>query len=123
MKRLVSLFLILAVLTSSFLFAGGSTAFASDDVWVKDIRRDAFGDPTDEWIITNSELFSGTFNGDAADSAPLGVRIEVDGNVSFENAVKMRAAGADLFVGGSSSVFCGDDIAGNIRRIGKGWTA
>ena len=71
MKRLVSLFLILAVLTSSFLFAGGSTAFASDDVWVKDFRRDAFGDPTDEWIITNSELFSGTFNGDAADSAPL----------------------------------------------------
>lgn len=33
------------------------------------------------------------------------VEIEVDGNVSFENAAKMRAAGADLFVAGSSSVF------------------
>ena len=33
------------------------------------------------------------------------VRIEVDGNVSFENAVKMRAAGADLFVAGTSAVF------------------
>lgn len=33
------------------------------------------------------------------------IEIEVDGNVSFENAVKMRAAGANLFVGGSSSIF------------------
>ena len=33
------------------------------------------------------------------------VEIEVDGNVSFENAVKMRAAGADIFVGGSSGIF------------------
>ncbi len=33
------------------------------------------------------------------------VHIEVDGNVSFENAVKMRAAGASIFVAGSSSVF------------------
>jgi len=32
-------------------------------------------------------------------------RIEVDGNVSFENAAKMRAAGADIFVAGSSSIF------------------
>ncbi len=33
------------------------------------------------------------------------IEIEVDGNVSFENAAKMRAAGADIFVAGSSSVF------------------
>jgi len=33
------------------------------------------------------------------------IEIEVDGNVSFENAAKMRTAGADLFVAGSSSVF------------------
>lgn len=33
------------------------------------------------------------------------VEIEVDGNVSFENAVKMKEAGANIFVGGSSSVF------------------
>lgn len=45
------------------------------------------------------------------------IRIEVDGNVSFENAVKMRAAGADTFVAGSSSVFSGPDIAGNIERL------
>lgn len=31
--------------------------------------------------------------------------IEVDGNVSFENGVRMKAAGADMFVAGSSSVF------------------
>jgi ribulose-phosphate 3-epimerase len=50
-----------------------------------------------------------------------GIRIEVDGNVSFSNAVKMREAGADLFVCGSSSVFSGDDLAGNIRRLREGW--
>ena len=33
------------------------------------------------------------------------VEIEVDGNVSFENAKKMSEAGADIFVAGSSSVF------------------
>ncbi len=33
------------------------------------------------------------------------VEIEVDGNVSFENALKMHDAGADIYVGGSSSVF------------------
>lgn len=32
------------------------------------------------------------------------VLIEVDGNVSFENAVKMRKAGADIFVCGTSSI-------------------
>ena len=33
------------------------------------------------------------------------LEIEVDGNVSFENAVKMKAAGANIFVAGTSSVF------------------
>lgn len=34
--------------------------------------------------------------------------IEVDGNVSFVNADLMNKAGADIFVAGTSSVFCGD---------------
>ena len=46
-----------------------------------------------------------------------GIRIEVDGNVSFENAVKMRSAGADTFVAGSSSVFRDEDLAGNIEEL------
>lgn len=33
------------------------------------------------------------------------IEIEADGNVSFENAVKMRAAGTDIFVAGTSSIF------------------
>ena len=33
------------------------------------------------------------------------IEIEVDGNVSFENAVKMKKAGANIFVAGTSSVF------------------
>lgn len=55
------------------------------------------------------------------DAAGLdGVRIEVDGNVSFENAVKMRAAGADIFVCGTSSIFQkGAAIDENIARLRK----
>ena len=33
------------------------------------------------------------------------IRLEVDGNCSFANAPKMRAAGADLLVAGTSSIF------------------
>ncbi len=44
--------------------------------------------------------------------------IEVDGNVSFENIPKMVAAGADILVGGSSSVFNkSGSRAENIQRI------
>lgn len=35
------------------------------------------------------------------------IEIEADGNVSFENAEKMRAAGTDIFVAGTSSIFTG----------------
>ena len=45
------------------------------------------------------------------------VEIEVDGNVSFVNAEKMYAAGANIYVAGSSSVFCGEDIAANIGKL------
>lgn len=33
------------------------------------------------------------------------IAINVDGNVSFENAVKMARAGADIFVAGTSSIY------------------
>lgn len=46
------------------------------------------------------------------------LEIEVDGNVSFENAEKMRQAGATMFVGGSSSVFWkGTSLSENIQRM------
>lgn len=46
------------------------------------------------------------------------VLIQVDGNVSWENAVKMRAAGADVFVCGTSSIFGkGATIPENIARF------
>lgn len=44
--------------------------------------------------------------------------IEVDGNVSFENARRMREAGATLFVGGSSSIFSpADTLEANIQKM------
>ena len=46
------------------------------------------------------------------------VEIEVDGNVSFENAIKMSRAGANIFVGGSSSVFSAETtLKENIRIV------
>ena len=41
------------------------------------------------------------------------IEIEVDGNVSFENAIKMREAGADIFVAGSSSIY---SKSGNLEK-------
>ena len=44
--------------------------------------------------------------------------IEVDGNVSFENAKLMSEAGADIFVAGSSSVFAsGSSVGENIAKM------
>jgi len=46
------------------------------------------------------------------------VIIEVDGNVSFENAKILKNAGADIFVAGSSSVFAKDgSLEENTRRL------
>ena len=46
------------------------------------------------------------------------VEIEVDGNVSFANTVKMRSAGANIFVAGTSSIFfSGDTIESNIAKM------
>jgi ribulose-phosphate 3-epimerase len=41
------------------------------------------------------------------------IEIEVDGNVSFENAARMKAAGANIFVSGSSGIFTKDLSFGN----------
>lgn len=63
---------------------------------------------------------------DAAGSAAL---LEVDGNVSFENAEKMSRCGADVFVAGTSSLYAkGASLAQNYEKLrqaiaaGKGRT-
>ncbi len=54
------------------------------------------------------------------DDAGLDVHIQVDGNVSFENAPKMAAAGADILVAGTSSVFHRDmTIAEGVGKLRK----
>ena len=46
------------------------------------------------------------------------IEIEVDGNVSFENAKRMRDAGANIFVAGTSSVFNNEfSFAEGVRRL------
>lgn len=44
--------------------------------------------------------------------------LEVDGNVSLANAVRMKAAGANIFVAGTSGLFFGD-MEENIRTFRK----
>ena len=45
------------------------------------------------------------------------ILIEVDGNVSFENAKIMSLAGANIFVAGTSSVFKSSDLADGINKL------
>ena len=48
------------------------------------------------------------------------IEIEVDGNVNYENAKKMREAGADIFVAGTSSLFIkGMEITKTIAELRK----
>lgn len=51
-------------------------------------------------------------------SGKKNIIVEADGNVTFENAVKMREAGADMFVGGSSCLFTGKtDLNVAIKKL------
>lgn len=43
--------------------------------------------------------------------------IEVDGNVSLQNAVLMKEAGANIFVAGTSGVFLGGDLEANVATF------
>lgn len=46
------------------------------------------------------------------------IEIEVDGNVSFENAKLMSEAGADIFVAGTSSIYAkGGDMFENAKKL------
>jgi len=46
------------------------------------------------------------------------IEIEVDGNVSFENAKLMSEAGADIFVAGTSSIYAkGEDMFENAKKL------
>ena len=49
------------------------------------------------------------------------IQVEVDGNITFENASKLRHIGADIFVAGTSSVFLGaiDSYRKNILELKK----
>lgn len=49
------------------------------------------------------------------------ITLEVDGNISFENARILRDIGADLFVAGSSSIFNGGTVnySNNIQTLRK----
>ena len=63
--------------------------------------------------ITNMKKYLG-------DSGYGHILIEVDGNVSYENALKMRQAGADIFVAGTSSLFIkGRDILAATEELRK----
>lgn len=48
----------------------------------------------------------------------MGVDIECDGNVSFENAKLMKEAGANIFVAGTSSLYSkADTLENNLARL------
>ncbi|GHV26126.1 ribulose-phosphate 3-epimerase [Spirochaetia bacterium] len=45
------------------------------------------------------------------------VQIEVDGNVTLENAIRMRKAGADIFVAGTSLIFRDGSMEEHIQKF------
>jgi ribulose-phosphate 3-epimerase len=47
------------------------------------------------------------------------VEIEVDGNVTLENALAMRTAGANIFVAGSSLLFRPGNLEEHIRLFSE----
>ena len=51
------------------------------------------------------------------DNSGRNILLEVDGNVSFENAVWMKEAGADIFVLGSSSAYKKGNFIENVSKI------
>lgn len=54
------------------------------------------------------------------DESKKDIVLEIDGNVSWVNAPKMRECGADMFVAGSSSIFQkGTDLKENILRFNE----
>lgn len=53
------------------------------------------------------------------DNGKADLEIEVDGNVSIENAIKMREAGANIFVTGTAALFKGNDLSANILEFRK----
>ena len=48
--------------------------------------------------------------------------LEVDGGVKVDNAARILAAGAEVFVAGSA-IFCGNGLCGDDRCAARGWTA
>ena len=73
--------------------------------------------------FAGQKLFSGAFDKirrtrELLSQNGYDLPIMVDGNCSFENVPKMKEAGADLFVVGTSSVFCAQGtVAENTRRL------
>ena len=56
----------------------------------------------------------------AAKAGRADLLIETDGNVSFENAVRMSRAGADIFVAGTSAVFRKDmTLAEGLKKLNE----
>lgn len=51
------------------------------------------------------------------DNGRADAEIEVDGNVSISNAQRMKAAGANIFVAGTSAVFMGESIEENVKSF------
>lgn len=49
------------------------------------------------------------------------ITLEVDGNITFQNAKILRDIGADLFVAGTSSIFNGgiENYSSNIQNLRK----
>lgn len=78
MKRIIPVLFAL-VMFFPFFYRSPS-ADALDDVWVKEFYNDKFGDPTDEFYLTNKTMFEGTYNSDSVNKENLGANLILEGD-------------------------------------------
>ena len=98
---------ILMVIGASAAFVIGMIALRKGYAFLKKQIKGAQAHYTKDKILLTKEGYEN-------------IEIEVDGNVSFENAKLMREAGASIFVAGTSSVFSKEaTIDENIDKLNK----
>lgn len=74
MKRTISILLALIMIFPFFSYQTLS-ADALGIVWVKEFYKDKFGDPTDQYYLTNKTKFEGAYSSDSKSDAKLGANL------------------------------------------------
>ena len=103
MKKMLSVLLTLALIFSVFSICD-PCADASGPVWKKEFVKDVFGDPLEEYMLTNSESLIGTYNSVQVNDGYLTADMFFQRDGGTLNAyIKLYENGVDQVKNGSDS--------------------